>query len=219
MKMYTEVIGNMITDPEWTDKLSNATVEYLDLDQWTAQKSRFIAKSKEGTEYGIALKRHSQVENGDILEYDAAKHKAVAIRIALKPVLIIDLHKIAGKSPEEMIRRSVELGHAIGNQHWPAIVKGTKVFVPLTVDKKVMMSVMDTHHFEDISYEFQAGQEIIPYLAPHEIRQLFGGCSQEIPHQHAHEHFPAGNHTHTHGEGSTHDAVHSPLNGSNLHHN
>lgn len=197
MKMYTEVLGNMQTDPVWNGKLKNATIEYLNLDQWTAQKSRFIAKSEEGKEYGVALKRHSQIENGDILEYDAEKNTAVVLRIELKPVLVIGLEKIGLKNPEEIIRRSVELGHAIGNQHWPAIVKGTRVYVPLTVDKKVMMSVMDTHHFEDITYEYQPGQEIIPFLAPHEVRQLFGGASQDLPHVHEHMHAD-GMHHHGH---------------------
>ena len=79
----------------------------------------------------------------------------------------------------------VELGHALGNQHWPAVVKGTKVYVPLTVDKKVMLSVMETHNIEGITYEFQPGTDIIPYLAPHEIRRLFGGASHES-HSHVH---------------------------------
>ena len=111
---------------------------------------------------------------------------------------------------EEMIRCCVELGHAIGNQHWPAIVKGTKVYVPLTVDKKVMKSVIDTHHFENITYEFQAGQEIIPFLAPHEIRQLFGGASQELPHIHE----PGHNHAHhTPHSGYSHaeSVLHTPF--------
>lgn len=185
--MFSEVLGNSISDPNWSRKLKNTKIEYLDLDQWTAQKSRFIAKSQEGKEYAIALKRHHQVENGDILDYDPEKNTAVIIRIELKPVLIVDLQKITTLHPEEIIRRSLEIGHAIGNQHWPAIVKGTKLYIPLTVDKKVMTSVMDTHHFEDITYEFQPGQEVIPFLAPHEIRQLFGGCSQEISHHHSHE--------------------------------
>lgn len=207
MKMYTEVLGNMLTDPVWTGKLEKAAIEYLELDQWTAQKSRFIVKSNKGTNYGVALKRHSQVENGDILEYDTTKNKAVVIRIELKPVLIISLEKIAGQKPEEIIRRSIELGHAIGNQHWPAIVKGTKVYVPLTVDKKVMLSVMDTHHFEDITYEFQPGQEIIPFLAPHEIRKLFGGASQNMPHVHETDH-----------SGEMHHHEHHPVNGPIHHH-
>lgn len=216
MKMYSEVLGNMLTDQDWAGKLKNTAIEYLNLDQWTAQKSRFIAKSDKGTEYAVALKRHSQIENGDILEYNPENKQAVVIRIELKPVLIIDLQKITGKNPEEILRRSVELGHAIGNQHWPAVVKGTKVYVPLTVDKKVMMSVMDTHHFEDITYEFQAGQEIIPFLAPHEIRQLFGGCSQELPHIHGHQHtHPDGtvhSHEHEHSDGSGHAHEHNTVN-------
>ncbi len=186
MKIFSEVIGNLASDPEWTEKLKYANIEYLDLDQWTAQKSRFIAKGKEGAEYAVALKRHSQIENGDILEYNPAQNKAIVIHIELKPVLVVDLQKIAQQNPVEIIRRCVEIGHAVGNQHWPAIVKETKLYIPLTVDKKVMTSVMDTHHFEDITYEFQSGSEVIPFLAPHEIRQLFGGSSQEITHHHEH---------------------------------
>ena len=52
------------------------------------------------------------------------------------------------------------IGHALGNQHWPALVKGTRVFVPLTVDHKVMASVMKTHRFEGIRYEFVPGEDI-----------------------------------------------------------
>lgn len=197
--MYTEVVGNMTSDPAWKEKLEHAEIEYLDLDQWTAQKSRFIAKSDRGNEYAVALKRHTQVENGDLLEYDPQENRAVVIRIELKPVLVVELQQLMQLPPEEILRRSVEIGHAVGNQHWPAIVKGTRLFIPLTVDKKVMTSVMDTHHFEDISYEFQPGKEVIPFLAPHEIRQLFGGSSQDLPHHH-HEH-PVPNeslHAHVH---------------------
>ncbi|WP_059026446.1 urease accessory protein UreE [Gabonibacter massiliensis] len=193
MQIFSEVIGNMISDPTWAEKLKNSAITYLDLDQWTAQKSRFIAKS-DHAEYAVALKRHSQIENGDVLEYNPESNSAVVIRIDLKPVLVIELKKIAQKKPEEIIRKCIEIGHAIGNQHWPAIVKKDKLYVPLTVDKKVMTSVMDTHHFEDITYEFQPGKEVIPFLAPHEIRQLFGGSTQEIPHHH-HEHGHTG-HSH-----------------------
>lgn len=87
----------MTTDSTWVEKLKNAKIEYLNLDQWTAQKSRFIAKGTDGTDYAVALKRHSQIENGDILEYDAAQNKAVVIRIELKPVMVVDLQQIVRK--------------------------------------------------------------------------------------------------------------------------
>lgn len=197
MKIYTEIIGNIYQTPEWGEKLKDATIEYVYLDQWTAQKSRFLGKSDKGEEYPIALKRHSQIIDGDIIYFSPEENKAVVLRIDLSPVLVIDMGALAQKDSETMIRISVELGHAIGNQHWPAVVKGTKVYVPLTVDKKVMLSVMETHHIEGITYEFQKGLEIIPYLAPHEIRRLFGGAGQES-HSHEEGHNACHEHSHIH---------------------
>ncbi len=113
----------------------------------------------------------------------------VALRIRLNDVLVADLGELASERPEEIIHIALELGHAIGNQHWPAVVKGTKVYVPLTVDKKVMDSVMRTHRIEHVHCSFQPGSEVIPYLAPHEIRRLFGGANHENEtdhHHHAH---------------------------------
>lgn len=209
MKVFSEIIGNMNLSPEWKEKLENADIDYIFLDQWTAQKSRFLGKGVSGKEYPIALARHSQIVDGDIISYDPATGKAAVLRIELSPVLVIDMSGLSDKDPETIIRVAVELGHAVGNQHWPAVVKGAKVYVPLTVDKKVMLSVMETHHIEGITYEFQKGLEIIPYLAPHEIRRLFGGAGHEShSHVHPHEHC----HEHTH-DGTTHVHMHSHCGG------
>ncbi|MDE6095752.1 MAG: urease accessory protein UreE [Muribaculaceae bacterium] len=202
MKIYTSILGNINHSEEWADKLKKAEIDYIFLDQWTAQKSRFLGKGVSGAEYPIALARHSQIVDGDIIDYDPESNKASVLRIELNPVLVIDMSGLVEMDPRAIIRISVELGHAIGNQHWPAVVKETKVYVPLTVDKKVMESVMETHHIEGITYEFQKGMEIIPYLAPHEIRRLFGGAGQES-HSHDHDHIvhydPSHHHHHHDG--------------------
>lgn len=199
MKIYTEIIGNLRT-PAWQEKARAARVEYLDLDQWTAQKSRFVTRSDRDNEYAVALKRHAQLLDGDILEYVPDRNTIVAIRIRLNDVLVIDLDALVDRDPETIVRTAVELGHAIGNQHWPALVKGTRVYVPLTVDKKVMESVMRTHRFERIACSFQPGSEVIPYLAPHEIRRLFGGTGPDSDvHHHHHPDDPSA-HAHAAGE-------------------
>ncbi|MCH5238818.1 MAG: urease accessory protein UreE [Muribaculaceae bacterium] len=218
--VYNEVLGNMNLSDEWKAKLAEANIDYVFLDQWTAQKSRFLGKGLSGTEYPIALARHTQIVDGDIVDYDPATNTAVVLKIELSPVLVVDLGGISGGKPEDIIRVSLELGHAIGNQHWPAVVKGTKVYVPLTVDKKVMLSVMETHHIEGIKYDFQKGGEVIPYLAPHEIRRLFGGAGHEShshehahgrivhAHEHSHEHDHSHNHSHDHSHNHSHDHEH-----------
>lgn len=145
MIVYDEVLGNIHETP-WTDKLDDAVIESVFLDQWTAQKSRFLAKSDESNDIAVAFKRHTEIKDGDIIAWDEDKKHAIVLRLKLNDVLVIDLKGWASLSPDEIIRHCVELGHAIGNQHWPAVVKHDKVYVPLTVDKKVMLGVMDTHH-------------------------------------------------------------------------
>lgn len=189
-EILTDVIGN-IHDHEWLHKLENTDIETIFLDQWTAQKSRFLVKSDAGNEYPVALARHTQIKDGDIIFYSPEKNKAVVMRLDLSPVLVIDMSGIAGRQPEDIVRISVELGHAIGNQHWPAVIKGMKVYVPLTVDEKVMLSVMETHNIEGITYGFRKGQEIIPFISPAEMRRLFGGAGHEntdLEHHHHHHH-------------------------------
>lgn len=211
MKVYSEVIGNINLNDDWKNKLADADIDYVFLDQWTAQKSRFLGKGVSGEEYPIALARHSQILDGDVIDYDPKTNKAIVLKIELSPVLVVDLGGLAEKDPDTIIRIAVELGHAIGNQHWPAVVKGTKVYVPLTVDKKVMMSVMETHNIEGITYDFQKGVEVIPYLAPHEIRRLFGGAGHES-HSHEHSHgkiVHSHSHDHSQSEGHEHDHSHT----------
>ncbi len=184
MEVITEIIGN-IHQPEWAEKIKDMHVETIFVDQWTAQKSRFLVTSDHGHEYPIALQRGSRVADGDIVLFDPENNNAAILRLDLSNVLVIDLSGLENQSPLDIMRISVELGHAIGNQHWPAVVKGSKVYVPLTVDKKVMLSVMETHHIEGITFDFQPGTDVIPYLAPHEVRRLFGGASHES-HSHVH---------------------------------
>lgn len=207
MTVYTEVLGNLRTSHEWKEKLNGFEIDDIFLDQWTAQKSRFLAKGTSGDEYPVALKRHTQVVDGDIILFDTENKKAAVLRLELNPVLEIDLEGISGNPKESIIRTSLELGHAIGNQHWPAVVKGTKVYVPLTVDRKVMLSVMETHNIPGITYEFKKGLEVIPFMAPHEIRRLFGGASHEShAHHHHHDSMDEG-HVHHHHDHCYHDHI------------
>jgi len=180
------VLGNS-GDPEWIARLSAARLDVLALDHWEAQKNRFRKRTAAGTEIAVSLDRGTFLRDGDILRFDEATRTAIVARISLRDVMIVHLDTLAGAAPELVVRACVELGHALGNQHWPALVKGTRVFVPLTVDRKVMSSVMNTHNFEHVRYEFVPGAQIIPYLAPHESRRLFGGAEGPV-HSHVYDH-------------------------------
>lgn len=192
MILVHQVLGNQADEP-WASRLAGASVEELRLDQWQAQKNRFRRHAEAGTEVAVALDRGAHLHDGDVLHWDEAARSAIVARIQLQDVLVIHLGGALNQPAEGLARICVELGHALGNQHWPAVVKGSAVYVPLTVDRKVMASVMKTHAFTGITYEFQPGSEVIPYLAPHEARRLFGGADAT-----PHTHLPGQSHSHTH---------------------
>ncbi len=185
MIICNEIIGNL-ADKEVAVRFSQAQREEIMLDQWTAQKSRFVVRDRQDKEYAIALRRNEKLRDGDIIAFDSKANRIIVVRLDLNEVMVIDLGSLIQKEPDDIIHTAVELGHALGNQHWPAVVKGCMVYVPMTVDKKVMTSVMQTHNFEDIDFSFHPGAQIIPYLAPHEIRRLFGGAEHASTHSHSH---------------------------------
>jgi len=184
--LVESVVGNL-ADAAWKPRLAGAQLDPLVLDHWEAQKNRLRKRTAAGTEIAISLDRGAFLRDGDILLWNEETRTAIVARISLRDVMVIHIDASANGTTELLLRTCVELGHALGNQHWPALVKGARVFVPLTVDRKVMASVMDTHRFEHVRYEFVPGAEIIPYLAPHESRRLFGGAEGPV-HSHVYEH-------------------------------
>jgi len=182
MLIVEAILGNL-QDETWQQQLNGAALDYLDLDQWQAQKNRLRKHTEQGTELALSFDRGTQLRNGDVLSWAPATRRAIVARIALQDVLVIDLSALLSQRPGAIGQTCFELGHALGNQHWPSVVKENKVYIPLTVDRKVMASVMKTHAFSGITYTFIPGTEVIPYLAPHEARRLFGGANS-TPHSH-----------------------------------
>ena len=173
-------------DDDWRARLEGAVVDLLHLDEIEAQKSRLRKATESGVEVALSLDRGTQLKDRDVLFWDDARRTAIVAHVELKEVLAIDLGGLVDE-PEVAMARCVEVGHAIGNQHWPAVVKGLRVYVPLTVARDVMASVMKTHSFEGVTYEFVPGAEVTPYLAPHEARRLFG-----VAQGHSHSEVPGG---------------------------
>jgi urease accessory protein len=182
-----------LSEPVWHDRAHHARVDPLVLEQWEAPKSRLRKASGGGVELAISLPRDEHLHDGDVLYYDEAANHIVVARVALKEVLVIELEGLEQLSPTEILRASFELGHGLGNQHWPAVIKGTTVYVPLSVDQKVMASVMRTHAFDRVKTRFAPGEEVAAKLDAKEARILFAGADATPHHHHGvhsddHEH-------------------------------
>lgn len=220
MILVESTLGNL-SDPLWQERARLGTVDSLVLEQWEAPKSRLRKASAGGVELAISLPRSEHLHDGDVLHYDEAAKIIVVARIALKDVLVIELENVEALSPTEILRTCFELGHGLGNQHWPAVIKGSTVYVPLSVDQKVMASVMRTHAFEHVKTHFAPGKEIAAKLSASEVRLLFagadatphhhhGGHAESHSHDHAHSHGHGHSHDHSHGHDHNHSHSHGP---------
>jgi urease accessory protein len=200
--LVEETLGNA-DEPTWAARIASGSVDSLSLDHWEAQKNRLRKKTDGGLELAISLDRGAFLRDGDVLVWDEPASRVVVARIKLREVMVVHLDELAATDPAIAWRTCLEIGHALGNQHWPALVKGTCVYVPLTIDRQVMASVMKTHRFEGIRLEFVPGGDVVPYLAPHEARRLFGGAESPVRPEghtpsHTHSHPHAHSHSHAH---------------------
>lgn len=169
---------------EWKDRLNSLHVDVLELSQWDAQKTRLRKTSRDGEEVIISLERDAFLRDGDVLLCD--ERRAIVCRINLCDVMVVHLEP--GGDPVTFMERCVRLGHALGNQHWPAVVSNGCVYVPLSVDRTVMDSVMRTHCFDGVRYDFIPGSDILSLLSPAQARRLFGGAEQPLQQHHHHDH-------------------------------
>jgi urease accessory protein len=196
MILVEKIVGNS-TELNWVNALEEYEIDHLFLEQWEAPKNRIRKNSQQGYEIAISLPRTEQLKNKDIIYIDEVKKVAVIAHIALKDVMVIHLTKL--EKIADWQRLLFQLGHALGNQHWPAIFKHNCVYVPFYVDRKIMTSVMGTHAFEGLTVEFMAGDDVAPLLEANELRLLFAGVE---PSSHKHhitaedEHNNENNHEH-----------------------
>ena len=184
MILIEHILGNAKKDPHWKQKLEAANVDLLVLDQREAQKSRCRRTSLGGLDLGISLERNVVLSDGDVLLWDEATNTAVVVQLNLRDVMVIDLKELKQQPLDVLIKTSFELGHALGNQHWKAVTKHNEVYIPLTVETKMMDSVMRTHGFQHLPYAFIGGAEILPLLTTSEARLLFGGAEETDTHVH-----------------------------------
>lgn len=183
-RIIRQVVGNS-RDCPWAERLAALQPDHLELDTWSAQRSRFVAQSERGERVAIALERDIKLRDGDILHFDAERGEALVVRLKPSCVLVIELTELEQMPPEEQRRTLFELGHAIGNQHWPAVMQQGRICLPQVIDQQVMRSVLQSHRFEKLSFHFEQGCEVIPHLSPHEIRRLFGART-EAHNDHSH---------------------------------
>ncbi len=176
MIVVEEILGNVGEDVRLRELHQRCQAagraETLELTPLEAQKGRLRTVTDKGTPLGLSLGRGRVLRDGDVLFLNEAEERMIVARLKPEEVLVITVKPAA--SPADLLRVAVQLGHVLGNQHWPVKIEGTSVYVPVSVDKKVMETVLKTYDLPGIEYRFEHGS--------------VGVISRAVPHEHPHPH-------------------------------
>ncbi|MET7394852.1 urease accessory protein UreE [Dactylosporangium sp. NPDC005572] len=170
------VLGNL-DDPRWRGDGAPARTDVLWLEQWEARQSQVSKFTDGGVEVTVSLPPGTRLHDGDVLWSDPDGTSVIVARLDLGEIMLIELPRPDPVAADSAIRVALELGHALGHRHWPAVVKGDQVYVPVVPGRDVMDALMRGRRFAMIPYRFLPGAEVVPYLAPHEARRLFGDAT------------------------------------------
>ncbi len=176
MIVVEAILGNVGEDARLGDLerrwRATGRAETVELTPAEAQKGRFRTVTDKGTPLGISLGRGTIVRDGDVLYLNESEGRMIVVRLKPEEVLMITV-KPTG-SAAELLRVAVQLGHVLGNQHWPVKIEGMSVYVPVSVDTKVMETVLKTYNLQGIEFRFEQGS--------------VGAISRVVPHEHPHPH-------------------------------
>ena len=176
MIVIEAVLGNVGEDARLgeLERQLQATgrAETVELTPAEAQKGRLRTSTDKGTSLGLSLGRGTSLRDGDVLYLDESEGRMIVAR--LKPEEILTITVKPTGSAADLLRVAVQLGHVLGNQHWPVKIEGMSVYVPVSVDTKVMETVLKTYNLQGIEFRFERGS--------------VGAISRVVPHEHPHSH-------------------------------
>jgi urease accessory protein len=176
MIVVEEIRGNIDADPRLGELRRRwqmtGRVEIVDLSPLEAQKGRLRTLTDRGTPLGMSLRRGTVLQDGDVLYLNESEARMIVARLRPEEVLVITVKPAATEA--DLVRVAVQLGHVLGNQHWPVKIEGKSVYVPVSVDKKVMETVLRTYDLPGIEYRFERG--------------AVGAISRMVPHAHPYPH-------------------------------
>ena len=155
MIIVEKIVGNIYADRSLYERSQilekEKKLEKLSLSISDARKSRIRKNTDRGTEIGIIQNRKGVLSSGDVLVL--TDQNMVLVEIEMEEAMVIDFGDHLDSSA--LLERAVRLGHLIGNQHWAFFVKGNCVYVPITIDRRVMDTVIKGGNIPGIAFRYQ----------------------------------------------------------------
>ena len=169
MYVVNTVLSNVHTDEAIALEIQRLDkenkVERVHIPFHDAGRRRLRLTTDQDTHVGVDLENKA-LQDGDVLAGSEGDGRLILVEIAPSEAMALRMSEEI--PPDELFEFAIKLGHMLGNQHWPITVENDVVLTPLSIDHKVMETVIRTHGFSGIEWEFvpvQPGD--VPAAMPH----------------------------------------------------
>ncbi len=151
-------LGNINRNPELAEivnhaKKANKCLE-IELQKRDRAKGRILAKSLSGVSIGIIKNRELLLESGDILE--AENGNLLLINLQQEKLMVL---KFTNSNHNAL--KLVQLGHLLGNNHYPIKIEDNKIYVRLVTNPKVIEK--NIHELNIIGLEISYTNQSLHY--------------------------------------------------------
>jgi urease accessory protein len=130
----------------------SSLVERVRVSPTDAQRRRLRVTTESGVDVGIMVEDVTALTDGDVLCHDKDESRLVVIEVTASEAMAIKV--MPPPADAASFAYGVLLGHMLGNQHWPIKVDGSVVLTPVSIDRLVMETVLRTHGFPGLEWEF-----------------------------------------------------------------
>lgn len=156
MYVVNRILGNRNEDESLARELQRreklGEVEQVQLPFHDAGRRRLRVTGSSGTPIGVDLDNDAALKDGDVLAADEDESTLVVINIAPSEAMALRLKEELRN--QDSFAFGVKLGHMLGNQHWPIKIEDDVVYAPVSIDRVVMETVIRTHGFEGVEWDF-----------------------------------------------------------------
>jgi urease accessory protein len=135
-------LGNSLQDAELNSRLAEAQGQNLglslNLDPVDCVKGRIYAHTNSGEQVGIIKDRSWEMRDGDVFLMETGQWLVVHVRMAESIVACFSPAEVGDPqwNPAETALALVQLGHCLGNHHWPMLIEQNQIVILLTAQNR-----------------------------------------------------------------------------------
>lgn len=143
-------LGNINQNPDLAKLLTTTTCLEVSLTASDRYKGRIHAYTDLGVAVGIIKDRDRALKSGDIFKTNS--DKLILINLQEVEVMVLDLSALKSNVSAMEI---FNLGHVLGNHHYPIMIQEQKIYVQLVTNKYILEKLIKELSISGLQFSYK----------------------------------------------------------------